>query len=234
MRSLTQRGPAGLVMALALIHHLAISNNTRFERLARFSRIPGVRAAHRVRTGGRPDGAASAGNAESHVSLVHAAADLKQRSAGVSEIRAVGSDHQLASVGCILMSARYSVTVYPASRDRYRQDSSQLAHDTCAYACLRSIRTARGSPQLQARMSNGTGGRGRAGGSVTLISEPQGSSNRSDVVRQARQSVEAVSGSSAALSSGSTGRSDRFRNGVEVAAQAASFAYPGLVWLPGM
>ena len=36
VRSLTDRGPAGLVMALALIHHLAISNNTRFERLARF------------------------------------------------------------------------------------------------------------------------------------------------------------------------------------------------------
>ncbi len=36
VRSLTQRGPAGLVMALALIHHLAISNNTRFERMARF------------------------------------------------------------------------------------------------------------------------------------------------------------------------------------------------------
>ena len=36
VRSLTARGPAGLVMALALIHHLAISNNTRFERLAAF------------------------------------------------------------------------------------------------------------------------------------------------------------------------------------------------------
>ena len=36
VQSLTQRGPAGLVMALALIHHLAISNNTRFERLAQF------------------------------------------------------------------------------------------------------------------------------------------------------------------------------------------------------
>ncbi len=36
VRSLTERGPAGLVMALALIHHLAISNNTRFERLAQF------------------------------------------------------------------------------------------------------------------------------------------------------------------------------------------------------
>ena len=35
-RALTERGPAGLVMALALIHHLAISNNTRFERLAAF------------------------------------------------------------------------------------------------------------------------------------------------------------------------------------------------------
>ena len=34
--SLIERGPAGLVMALALIHHLAISNNTRFERLAQF------------------------------------------------------------------------------------------------------------------------------------------------------------------------------------------------------
>ena len=34
--ALTERGPAGLVMALALIHHLAISNNTRFERLAAF------------------------------------------------------------------------------------------------------------------------------------------------------------------------------------------------------
>ena len=36
VRSLTERGPAGLVMALALIHHLAIGNNTRFERLASF------------------------------------------------------------------------------------------------------------------------------------------------------------------------------------------------------
>ena len=36
VRSLTARGPAGLVMALALVHHLAIGNNTRFERLARF------------------------------------------------------------------------------------------------------------------------------------------------------------------------------------------------------
>ena len=34
--SLTSRGPAGLVMALALIHHLAIGNNTAFDRLARF------------------------------------------------------------------------------------------------------------------------------------------------------------------------------------------------------
>ncbi len=36
VRSLTERGPAGLVMALALVHHLAIGNNTRFERLAGF------------------------------------------------------------------------------------------------------------------------------------------------------------------------------------------------------
>ena len=36
VKSLTERGPAGLVMGLALIHHLAISNNTHFERLARF------------------------------------------------------------------------------------------------------------------------------------------------------------------------------------------------------
>ena len=36
VQSLTSRGPAGLVMALALVHHLAIGNNTRFERLARF------------------------------------------------------------------------------------------------------------------------------------------------------------------------------------------------------
>ncbi len=34
--SLTSRGPAGLVMALALIHHVAIGNNTGFDRLARF------------------------------------------------------------------------------------------------------------------------------------------------------------------------------------------------------
>lgn len=33
--SLTARGPAGLVMALALIHHVAIGNNTGFDRLAR-------------------------------------------------------------------------------------------------------------------------------------------------------------------------------------------------------
>ena len=30
--SLTSRGPAGLVMALALIHHVAIGNNTGFDR----------------------------------------------------------------------------------------------------------------------------------------------------------------------------------------------------------
>ena len=36
IQSLTERGPAGLVMGLALVHHLAISNNTHFERLARF------------------------------------------------------------------------------------------------------------------------------------------------------------------------------------------------------
>lgn len=34
--SLTARGPAGLVMGLALIHHVAIGNNTGFDRLARF------------------------------------------------------------------------------------------------------------------------------------------------------------------------------------------------------
>ena len=34
--SLTSRGPAGMVMALALIHHLAIGNNTGFDRLAQF------------------------------------------------------------------------------------------------------------------------------------------------------------------------------------------------------
>lgn len=38
--SLEERGPAGTVMALALIHHLAISNNLPLERIARFfSRI---------------------------------------------------------------------------------------------------------------------------------------------------------------------------------------------------
>ncbi|MCY3748835.1 MAG: class I SAM-dependent methyltransferase [Chloroflexi bacterium] len=36
VNSLTERGPAGLVMALALVHHLAIGNNTHFERLADF------------------------------------------------------------------------------------------------------------------------------------------------------------------------------------------------------
>ncbi len=36
VQSLMERGPAGLVMALALVHHLAIGNNTRFERLAQF------------------------------------------------------------------------------------------------------------------------------------------------------------------------------------------------------
>jgi len=39
-RSLINRGPADCAMALALIHHLAISNNTPFEKIARFfSRI---------------------------------------------------------------------------------------------------------------------------------------------------------------------------------------------------
>jgi ribosomal protein L11 methylase PrmA len=35
-KSLVERGPADLVMALALIHHLAISNNVSFERIADF------------------------------------------------------------------------------------------------------------------------------------------------------------------------------------------------------
>jgi hypothetical protein len=36
--SLLQRGPAQLVLALALVHHLAISNNLPFDRAARFFR----------------------------------------------------------------------------------------------------------------------------------------------------------------------------------------------------
>lgn len=36
--SLVQRGPAGLVMALALVHHLAIGNNLPLERMAAFFR----------------------------------------------------------------------------------------------------------------------------------------------------------------------------------------------------
>jgi hypothetical protein len=34
--SLIERGPAGIVLALALIHHLAISNNVPLDRLAGF------------------------------------------------------------------------------------------------------------------------------------------------------------------------------------------------------
>ena len=41
--SLTSRGPAGLVMALALIHHVAIGNNTGFDRPARFFATLGPR-----------------------------------------------------------------------------------------------------------------------------------------------------------------------------------------------
>lgn len=41
VKSLIERGPAGLVLALALIHHLAISNNTQFEQLAAFFRSLG-------------------------------------------------------------------------------------------------------------------------------------------------------------------------------------------------
>ena len=41
--SLSARGPAGLVMALALIHHVAIGNNTGFDRLARFFAALGPR-----------------------------------------------------------------------------------------------------------------------------------------------------------------------------------------------
>ena len=55
--SLTSRGPAGLVMALALIHHVAIGNNTGFDRLARFSRGAWAKPAHRVRPARRPHGA---------------------------------------------------------------------------------------------------------------------------------------------------------------------------------
>jgi hypothetical protein len=35
-KSLSERGPADLVIALALIHHLAISNNLPFDRIAEF------------------------------------------------------------------------------------------------------------------------------------------------------------------------------------------------------
>ncbi len=42
-RSLAQRSDAGLVLALALIHHLAIGNNVPFRRIARFFRELGER-----------------------------------------------------------------------------------------------------------------------------------------------------------------------------------------------
>jgi hypothetical protein len=35
-RSLRERGPAGMVFALALVHHLTVSNNVPFDRIARF------------------------------------------------------------------------------------------------------------------------------------------------------------------------------------------------------
>jgi hypothetical protein len=40
-KSLLSRGPAGIVLALALIHHLAISNNTPLKRTAEFFRACG-------------------------------------------------------------------------------------------------------------------------------------------------------------------------------------------------
>jgi hypothetical protein len=40
--SLLQRGPAGTVMALALVHHLAISNNVPLDVLARFLAAAGT------------------------------------------------------------------------------------------------------------------------------------------------------------------------------------------------
>ena len=43
-RSLMDRGPADLVVALALIHHLAIGNNVPLERIARFFRQIGRQA----------------------------------------------------------------------------------------------------------------------------------------------------------------------------------------------
>ena len=42
-RSLVQRGPADLVMALALVHHLAISNNVPLPQLAQFFAAAGRR-----------------------------------------------------------------------------------------------------------------------------------------------------------------------------------------------
>jgi hypothetical protein len=43
-RSLVQRGPADLVLALALVHHLAIGNNVPLDRVASFLAQLGRRA----------------------------------------------------------------------------------------------------------------------------------------------------------------------------------------------
>ena len=69
--SLSERGPADLTLALALIHHLAIGNNVPFEKIAEFARRDGADTGDRVRAQGRLASAAHARDARGRLRRIH-------------------------------------------------------------------------------------------------------------------------------------------------------------------
>ncbi len=69
--SLLDRANADVLLALALVHHLAIGRNLPLDRIADFFARPGARPDHRVRAEGRPDGRQAPRDARGHLPELH-------------------------------------------------------------------------------------------------------------------------------------------------------------------
>ena len=70
-RSVPERANADVVLALALVHHLAIGRNVPLDRIADVLRRPRAAARHRVRAQGRPDGPDAARDARGRLRRLH-------------------------------------------------------------------------------------------------------------------------------------------------------------------
>ena len=70
-RSVPERANADVVLALALVHHLAIGRNVPLDRIASYLRRPRPAARHRVRAEGRPDGPDAPRDARGRLRRLH-------------------------------------------------------------------------------------------------------------------------------------------------------------------